>query len=84
MKTIFENESGNSVLSPYSIKVILLMLAEASGTDSETYNQLKVIYPNIRVPYEGREYNKNVLNSLSVSDIKPFIVQTTGSFQFKN
>jgi len=67
-KDIFEKEPGNVVLSPFSIKVILLLLAEASGIGSETFNQLQIIYPNIRVPYEGREVYKKVLSSLSNSN----------------
>lgn len=81
VKTLFQREKGNVVLSPFSVKVILLLLAEASGTGSDTYKQLEVIYPNIRVPYEGREVHKKILSSLSVSLYKVLLLGSICAFE---
>ncbi|XP_063709418.1 uncharacterized protein LOC134837951 [Culicoides brevitarsis] len=64
-KSLMEKSNGNVVISPFSVKILLMLLAEASGIDTPTFNQLSVILPNIRVPYDGRELFKNVIGSFN-------------------
>lgn len=67
LQEIFQKEPGNVVVSPFSTKLILLLLAEAAGEGTKTREQLNTILPNIRVPYSGRELVKTVLNSIQQS-----------------
>lgn len=66
-KEIMSSNQGNVVISPFSVKILLMLLAEASGVDTPTYHQLSVILPNIRVPYDGRELFERVIGSFDVS-----------------
>lgn len=66
-KVILENQPGNVVFSPFSVKTVLMLLAEASGVDTETYKQLEIISSNIRVPYPLRERFNSVINSFDSS-----------------
>lgn len=63
IKSVMEKSNGNLVISPFSVKILLMLLAEASETGSQTFKELEAIMPNIRVPYDGREYFKKVLGS---------------------
>lgn len=67
MKTIVQNDATNLVVSPFSLKVVLMMLAEMSGINSKTRKELFTALDNINSISEGRTLYKNYLKSLLVS-----------------
>lgn len=58
---------SNIVVSPFSVKLLLLLLAEAAGHETKTKKELELVYSNIRKPFAARDMMKNALTSLMVS-----------------
>lgn len=67
MKAIGRNETGNFIISPFSIKVILMLLTEMSGINSDTRKELLEHLENINDIAEGRTLFRNYLRQLNVS-----------------
>lgn len=59
--------TSNIVVSPFSVKLLLLLLAEAAGHETQTKKELELVYSNIRKPFAARDMMKNALTSLMVS-----------------
>lgn len=66
MKALIENEPLNFVISPFSLKVVLMMLAEMSDTYSKTLKELLTALDGIKTIADGRSLYKNYLRSLLV------------------
>jgi len=64
MKELVRTEQGNFVISPFSVKVVLMMIAEISGVQTKTRKELLDALDNISSVPEGRELFRNYLNSL--------------------
>lgn len=67
MKSIVRNEPKNFVISPFSVKIILMMIAEISEIQSDTRKEILKALDNISGVPEGRELYRKYLKSLLVS-----------------
>lgn len=68
IKIISQNETGNFVISPFSIKVILMLLAEMSGINSDTRQELLENLENITDVVVGRDIYREYLRELNKPD----------------
>lgn len=82
------NEQENTVVSPFLVKLLLSILAEAAGQDTSTHRELLTILPSIRTEEEIRELYGRTFGSLLVTNYsekkfvlcfsyKPYIILTT-------
>lgn len=63
---VFLKDPKNLVISPFSIKLLLNLLAEAAGTDTQTQKELAIISSNnIRSPYANRNQFGKIFESLN-------------------
>lgn len=67
MKALVQNEGSNLIVSSFSVKVILMMLAEMSGINSKTRKELFTALDNIKTISEGRSLYKKYIASVHVS-----------------
>lgn len=65
-KVLMDNEQKNSVLSPFLVKLLLSILAEAAGQDTITHRELLSVLPSIRTTDEIREHYGKAFGSLLV------------------
>lgn len=61
------NEDQNTVVSPFLVKLLLSILAEAAGQDTSTHKELLSVLPSIRTVEETRELYGRTFGSLLVS-----------------
>lgn len=65
---MFLKDPSNLIISPFSVKLLMNLLAEAAGTDSDTQKELSIISSNnIRSPYANRNQFSRIFKSLQVS-----------------
>lgn len=67
-KTLLSEPKTNIIMSPFSVKLLLLLLAEAAGHESDTKKELELVYSNIRKPFAARDLVKKALKSLNSKD----------------
>lgn len=76
-QTMMLKDQSNMVVSPFSVKLLLVLLSEASGTDTTTQKELSIILSNIRAPYTARVLYGKIFNSLKApSDYYDFRMGT--------
>ncbi|XP_017858631.1 PREDICTED: serpin B3 [Drosophila arizonae] len=66
LKAVLLNDTeqqNNVIISPFSIKLVLAMLSEASGTNTKTQQELISTQPDIRSANNVREFYRKTLNS---------------------
>ncbi|GAB0089767.1 Serine protease inhibitor 27A [Sergentomyia squamirostris] len=63
-KIVFENNKDNVILSPFSVKLLMSLLFEASAAGTLTQSQLRLATPTIVTHYDLREFYKNILAGL--------------------
>ncbi|XP_055302785.1 serine protease inhibitor 27A-like [Sitodiplosis mosellana] len=63
-KVLDTNEQENTVVSPFLVKLLLSILAEAAGQDTSTHRELLTILPSIRTEEEIRELYGRTFGSL--------------------
>ncbi|XP_055715586.1 serine protease inhibitor 2-like [Phlebotomus papatasi] len=63
-KIVFEENKGNVILSPFSVKLLMSLLFEASAAGTLTQHQLRLATPTISTHYQSREFYKNIFNGL--------------------
>lgn len=61
------NDDQNTVVSPFLVKLLLSILAEAAGQDTSTHKELLSVLPSIRTVEETRELYGRTFGSLLVS-----------------
>ncbi|XP_031618765.1 serine protease inhibitor 27A-like [Contarinia nasturtii] len=63
-KVLFAGEQKNTVVSPFLVKLLLSMLAEAAGQDTITHRELLTVLPSIRTENQTRELYARAFGSL--------------------
>ncbi|XP_055683678.1 serine protease inhibitor 2-like [Lutzomyia longipalpis] len=63
-KIVFEENKGNAILSPLSVKLLMSLLFEASASGTLTQHQLRQATPTIVTHYQSREFYKNIFDGL--------------------
>ncbi|XP_022219250.1 serine protease inhibitor 27A [Drosophila obscura] len=65
LKTVLQNETQakNVIISPFSIKLVLALLSEAAGADTQTQRELANTQTDIRSQNNVREFYRKTLNS---------------------
>ncbi|XP_059622138.1 serine protease inhibitor 2-like [Phlebotomus argentipes] len=63
-KIVFEENKGNAILSPFSVKLLMSLLSEASAPGTLTQHQLRIATPTIATHYDLREFYKTIFNGL--------------------
>lgn len=58
--------TSNVILSPFSVKLLMSLLAEAAGTNTVTERELASVLPGVNSLLLARELYKGVLHSLQV------------------
>lgn len=61
-----DNVQQNTVVSPFLVKLLLSILAEAAGQGTSTHRELLSILPSIRTEGETRELYGRTFGSLLV------------------
>ncbi|KAH8410134.1 hypothetical protein KR009_006758 [Drosophila setifemur] len=67
LKTVLQNETTagkNVIISPFSVKLVLALLAEAAGTGTQTQRELANTQTDIRSQNNVREFYRKTLNSI--------------------
>lgn len=74
---VFEENKGNVILSPFSVKLLMSLLFEASAAGTLTQHQLRLATPTISTHYQSREFYKNIFNGLKVNKqyLHSFVLQ---------
>lgn len=65
-KVLDANDQENTVVSPFLVKLLLSILAEAAGQDTSTHRELLTVLPSIRTEEEIRELYGRTFGSLLV------------------
>ncbi|XP_039479694.1 serine protease inhibitor 27A [Drosophila santomea] len=65
LKTVLQNETAekNVIISPFSVKLVLALLAEAAGAGTQTQVELANTQTDIRSQNNVREFYRKTLNS---------------------
>lgn len=63
-KVLDANDDQNTVVSPFLVKLLLSILAEAAGQDTSTHKELLSVLPSIRTQEETRELYGRTFGSL--------------------
>ncbi|EDW51889.1 GM14001 [Drosophila sechellia] len=65
LKTVLQNETAdkNVIISPFSVKLVLALLAEAAGAGTQTQLELANTQTDIRSQNNVREFYRKTLNS---------------------
>ncbi|KAH8279958.1 hypothetical protein KR054_012149 [Drosophila jambulina] len=65
LKTVLQNETSakNVIISPFSVKLVLALLAEAAGAGTQTQQELANTQTDIRSQNNVREFYRKTLNS---------------------
>lgn len=58
--------TSNVILSPFSVKLLMSLLAEAAGSNTVTERELASVLPGVNSLFQARELYKGVLRSLQV------------------
>lgn len=69
------NEHENTIVSPFLVKLLLSILAEAAGQDTSTHRELLTILPSIRTEEEIRELYGRTFGSLLVNSCNGNLVE---------
>lgn len=64
LKQVLSEEPGNVIISPFSVKLSLALLAEAAGNGSQTQRELYSTLTDIRQPDNLRGFYRKTLNVL--------------------
>ncbi|XP_053959320.1 serine protease inhibitor 27A-like [Anastrepha ludens] len=64
LKLVLHEEPGNVIISPFSVKLSLALLAEAAGNGSQTQRELYSTLTDIKQPENLRGFYKKTLNVL--------------------
>lgn len=64
LKLVLSEEPGNVIISPFSVKLALALLAEAAGNGSQTQRELYSTLTDIRQPDNLRGFYRKTLNVL--------------------
>lgn len=56
----------NIIISPFSIKLLLSLLAEGAGKDTSTEKELSAVLPGVGSVIQARELYSRILRSLQV------------------
>ncbi|XP_037927902.1 serine protease inhibitor 27A [Teleopsis dalmanni] len=64
LKNVVEEEQHNVIISPFSVKLILALLSEAAGNNTQTQKELIDTLTDIRSPDNLRGFYKKTLTSL--------------------
>lgn len=64
LRDVLEEENGNVIISPFSVKLLLALLAEAAGNNTQTQNELVKTLEVIKSPDNLRGFYKKMLTSL--------------------
>lgn len=67
-KAILSAAPSNAIFSPFSIKLLLSILAEAAGQDTSTQKELRSVLPSIMSLLEARELYGKTFGLLLVSN----------------
>lgn len=68
LKTVIKSDpTSNIIISPFSAKVILMLIAEMSGINSDTRKELVSVLKDINDVDDGRRIFTRALRSLKVS-----------------
>lgn len=69
LKNVIQSDrTRNVVISPFSAKVILMLLAEMSGINSQTRRELLGVLDDVRDLHEGRTIFSRIIRSLHETD----------------
>lgn len=60
------SDQSNMILSPFSVKLLIVLLSEAAGIDTSTHREISAVLPSVQTTNATREYGK-ALGSLLVS-----------------
>ncbi|XP_013115476.1 serine protease inhibitor 27A [Stomoxys calcitrans] len=64
LRNVIKDEKTNVVISPFSVKLLLALLAEAAGNNTQTQNELVKTLEVIKSPDNLRGFYKKMLTSL--------------------
>ncbi|XP_061388595.1 serine protease inhibitor 27A [Musca vetustissima] len=64
LRYVLEEEKSNVIISPFSVKLLLALLAEAAGNNTQTQNELVKTLDVIKSPDNLRGFYKKILTSL--------------------
>lgn len=59
--------AANVIVSPFAVKLLMSLLAEAAGKDTVTERELSGVLPGVNSVFQARELYSRVLRSLQVS-----------------
>lgn len=66
-KNVLNTRKENTILSPFLVKLLLSILAEAAGTNTSTHRELQSVLPSVQTTNETRELYGKAFGSLLVS-----------------
>lgn len=66
LQNVLAKNQSNTIISPFLVKLLLSVLAEAAGPNTSTERELQSIWPSIQSNIKTREHYGNIFKSLKV------------------
>lgn len=66
VQNVLAKNQSNTIISPFLVKLLLSVLAEAAGSGTSTERELQTIWPSIQTNIKTREHYSNIFKSLKV------------------